>query len=223
MYSLYVWNIPINDFSDYTSFSLCSALTQTGCLWDCDIFQYFDNGQCIDCNNCPLGCTNGLSCNVCWDQLCAVCLDFGNSCEMCLVNAFNFTGVCQCNAQFFAKNTECLPCDKSCNSCFGEFKMNCLSCVDSTNLLMNGMCLYNCPDGYIQIGAECSPTDYVITNIVFYEENQYGMIQNVIIGSNTSKDSNDPLPTQERGYYFTQFSGIKKLNSVLNSYFTLNF
>ena len=88
---------------------------------------------------------------------------------------------------------------------------------------MNGMCLYNCPDGYIQIGAECSPTDYVITNIVFYEENQYGMIQNVIIGSNTSKDSNDPLPTQERGYYFTQFSGIKKLNSVLNSYFTLNF
>ena len=221
VYSLHVWNIPVYDFSDYNSFSLCTSGLQNSCLWDCDINQYFDKGQYGNCSNCSLGCTNGASCNVCLDQLCAVCLDFADSCEICTDNANNFTGVCQCNRKFYANITRCLSCDKSCNSCFGEYKMNCLSCANSTNVLIDGMCLAQCPDGYAQSGFTCNPTDYVVANVLFYD--QKGIIQNFIIGSTTAQDSNDPIPTQQRGYYFTPFSGIKKLNSVLYSYFTLNF
>ena len=223
VYSLYVWNIPIHDFSVYSSFTLCSDVIQTSCLWDCDIDKYLSNGQYLNCNNCSLGCTNGISCNVCLDQLCDVCLDFESSCEKCNANASNSTGVCQCKSQYFANNSDCLACDKSCDSCYGEYKMNCLSCVDSTNVLMNGMCLYKCPDGFAQIGQECSPTDYVVINVVFYKENQYGKISNVVIGSSSLQDSNDPIPSQDRGYYFNHFSGIKKLNTMLNSQFSLNF
>ena len=225
IYNVYIWNTAITDLSGYSSFTVCTAYAQDSCMWECNFAHYLGpDSLCDGCKNgCSLGCVVANSCNICQDQLCGVCLDFGNTCISCVTYAQMVSGVCQCNSDAVVSDGSCHLCYTSCSTCFSTYNNGCLSCTTVGDLLVEGVCLSVCPDGFALAGTSCIATDYVVVELRLYDVSVYGVTQGVTIGSNNStRDVNDPISCSSRGYYFTESTAMQASNKILFSIFSAN-
>ena len=175
-------------------------------------------------NGCSLGCVTHDTCNICLNSLCSVCLDFGNTCIQCVQNAINISGQCQCiSSNYIAIGSTCVPCFSGCSTCLDKYINSCLTCTNPLFVICEGVCLANCPDGYVLNRKQCIPNGYSVISLRLYGETQYGTIGNVSIGNNNlTKDSCDPIPTPGRGYYFSLSSQMTIPSKLLFSIMTIN-
>lgn len=115
------------------------------CAETCDDGQYVDSeGKCKDCTN-----TTCLKCDQVPEE-CTECpenkyLD-GTTCKDRCPN-----GSIPSAANFF-----CQPCNTSCKTCETTVD-NCTSCTDESMVLDNGKCVYDCPEGKVEIDGKCEP------------------------------------------------------------------
>ena len=226
LYSIYLWNTPITDFSAYLDFTVCTPEIAVDCMWDCDIDEYLvANGACSYCmDNCDLGCVKDQSCNVCQDQLCAVCLDFGNTCVACVANAQMISGICQCNTNTIVFPTWCELCDATCATCFIPYGNGCYTCANAGELVCEGVCVEQCPDGFEEAGGNCEGGDYVVLELRLCNVEEYGETQGVVVGSSgVGKDINDPHACPDRGYYFTINNGMLATDRMLFAIISIDF
>ena len=225
LYALYMWNTPITDYSDYSSFTVCSPSGQSPCMWDCSFSEYLGtDSTCDSClATCLLGCTGDQSCNLCQDLLCAVCASFTSECTECVANAVLVGKVCQCNSNTVASAVTCTVCDGSCSTCFSASVNGCLTCSDSEYLLCEGVCVSGCPDGFAVEGVECIAKDYVVMSVRLSGVMEYGSTQGVTIGSSSAgKDANDPKPLPGRGYYFASATAMLASSKLIFSIMSAN-
>ncbi|XP_033109451.1 proprotein convertase subtilisin/kexin type 5-like [Anneissia japonica] len=135
----------------------------------CYAGEFLHQGRCLD--QCPVG-YEGVSgdcvvqghiegyrcpplCQECSNNLCTKCNDgytlyYGG----CLSN--------NCDAKKYFNGTDCKDCDVTCETCLGPSNADCLTCL-SGNLLKNGLCVSNCPEGSYKVESsdecgECHPT-----------------------------------------------------------------
>ncbi|KAL4499082.1 hypothetical protein ABPG72_016984 [Tetrahymena utriculariae] len=111
----------------------------------CQNGYYVISGYCQQCNDDCQNCYGPSSTN------CLTCKSgkylFSDSCLNCnttgqIIQAQNC--VCQSNYYqngdgYFIKNIYCLPCDQTCQTCFGENKNQCQSCFENS-LLYQSVC-----------------------------------------------------------------------------------
>ena len=149
--------------------------TDNLCLWEVGNDKREEgDGTAVDCNctTSTTGCRRKDDCNLCFDRICAVCTNFGetdalgiDSCTACIANA-SFTGsapvdTCQCDDDYFfdeATDT-CAQCDTKCNLCTSVGTKVCSECNAGAFLQDNvDTCLNFCPNGYTEDGASNSCT-----------------------------------------------------------------
>ena len=85
--------------SDCNGCSLCPIENNQKCLSDCDIDQFWDREQCLECSSeCQrLGCVRqDKECNLCPQEECSSCNEFSSCLECTEVAEFNGDGECQC-------------------------------------------------------------------------------------------------------------------------------
>ena len=228
VYSIYIWNSPVNDFSTYLSYRLCNSIIGSSCIWDCNITQYFNtnNNTYENCSsNCINGCITSNSCNICSDQLCAVCLDFENNCTSCVPNAAKISENCACNSNALLQNLLCPLCYSDCATCNTTDINGCLTCSNSSKILCEGLCLSKCPNGFINNSVFCEANGYKVINIRFGNDTEYKLAQGIdfINSSLQNNSNNNPIVTPSRGIYFTPASMMTTQSKLLFSVFTCNF
>lgn len=59
------------------------------------------------------------------------------------------------NSQYENKDEICSNCDRGCETCYGPFSTNCLSCSSNKKLDPNGTCISNCPKNQYENGMKC--------------------------------------------------------------------
>ncbi|ELP84767.1 protein serine/threonine kinase, putative [Entamoeba invadens IP1] len=108
----------------------------------CETSYYLYNNTCQKCS---------LTCNTCKEiaTQCTSCYEGVNylreyKCTQCQNCASGFCyqkGCTQCVSEnYYREYHDCLPCDKSCKSCYGKTTQNCLSCYNGS-YLFNKMCV----------------------------------------------------------------------------------
>ena len=232
----FVWSIEIYNIYTIISYNTNEyciyPLETSDCLSDCLINQFPPN--CSDCSNsCSNGCINSQSCSLCQEPLCTSCSEFG-LCNSCINGAsVNSNNTCNCNnGAYLNANNICEHCyisgtnssgalSKSCGSCYGPNYYQCLTCID---YLLELICLDECPIGY-QAGLNiCAIINsgnnpiiqYLFTaiNSVYFDNiNQIPAICGKT-GNNLypNLDDSDPIPSFQRGLYFTGNGSILSLN-----------
>lgn len=142
------------------------------CASPCLTCQASSSGvNCISClsgyfqlgsscyTNCPLGYyQSGSQCSLC-SAICASCSINSTNCLTCKnTNAYapNCIPTTNCtSSQYQSSNTTCSNCNSACLTCYGGSSYECLSCSNSTNILISGSCVSNCPAGTIRNMSSC--------------------------------------------------------------------
>ena len=208
IYSLVV-DLGVNFGSDVKTScnGLCSVCLSDGtCLSTCAIGQYPSGVTSNPCLNCASTCTSigcrdtDTTCNLCLDKNCKICPDFTTkNCTLyfCTGNTFKLS-----------TSSNCQNCDSSCSGCYNSGPTACLSC--NNGFFLNGACHPFCPTGYYYGTGSCILSLSLIVNLNLLDilgivtDSQLGF--KTVAGSSTDYyptfDVNDPLPIQNRGYYF---------------------
>jgi len=128
----------------------CSG-TISSCT-SCPSHFYLQNDQCFGCDASCLECQgNGpnqcLSCSntsiLLLNNTCQINLICDSSCLSCSGSTSSCTG---CSSQFYLQNNQCFECDASCLECNGSGPNQCLSCSNTSAILINNTCQNNqCP------------------------------------------------------------------------------
>ncbi|CAG9333972.1 unnamed protein product [Blepharisma stoltei] len=124
--------------------------------------------------------------------------------------------VCDQNNGNLKIGGNCVSCSDGCKTCSGNaFWYQCSSCFSGYELL-NNLCL---PKAHLQS-----------TSFEFNSQTNLGMEQNQIfqVGSNSNNkypdyDANDPYPTFQRGYYYTNLSYMTSDKFNLSPWFSNSF
>ena len=222
MYSFVLWNTDIYDFSD--QYNVCGTNLNATCLWNCSVDQYYNSleNECSSCDStCTAGCSTWASCNQCLNQSCGVCTNFNST---CISNGYN-----PClNGFVLNQNNQC--CLNNCDNCNYFDVYECIRCAYSY-LLLNQICVSECPPGYIETAGSCISSLNPIINITLNE------IQDKVIDANSgiifstgvntefypSGTSSDPIPVMGRGYYFNSTSYMTSSEFMLPFNFTITF
>ncbi|CAG9335954.1 unnamed protein product [Blepharisma stoltei] len=227
IYKYQLWNVAISDFSTQLN-GICGSGLLATCLWGCDISKYWYSAACQSCDStCTLGCTRSGSCNVCDDPLCSVCTGFDtNKCTTCVSHAHG--SPCSCDLDYYLSpdGFSCLPCFTGCSICSSSHYYQCSAC-DSSYYFFNFLCDTQCPSGYSQ-NTGTNECDLVNSLVVDLELDDYIVLDTLsgfsVGSSNTNTypviDSNDPIPSISRGYYFTGQSHMTS-SLILSPYFSI--
>ncbi|CAK70789.1 unnamed protein product (macronuclear) [Paramecium tetraurelia] len=113
-------------FNEYECFT-CKPnykLILTTCVIGCQLNQFHDGTNCLDCH---------YSCKQC--QSTTYCIHCESTSLRYLEN-----GQCKCYDGYYDQNTiqMCQPCDKLCTKCYGPSNQNCQSCIVLDQLILNG-------------------------------------------------------------------------------------
>ena len=207
LYSFIYWNTEINDFSSYSVPNSCMSSTDSTCVNFCEFPEYFNDGGCQKCIDlCEYGCQNNITCNLCQDRLCALCLNFYDSCYYCKNNSKKVGGLCTCFTNSIDFVDRCELCHESCAYCDSLLINGCLACNETGFVLAGGVCYSRCPDGFSVNGLECTGEGGIEADL--YEYFDFSRYLTVNIGSSNSQkvDIYDPIPDTNRGYYFQKSS-----------------
>ena len=175
----------------------CTSFSSTNCAMNCPISQYQITGTCLNCSStCTTGCVYGSSCNVCNDSNCINCTSFSaSSCVACSTSLTPYAN--------------CTSCATNCSTCSGINPNQCLTCYGTSNVLYKNICVQECPNGYNFNGTLCVMVTNSILSIKFNGQTAFSTVNGLNCGSsNTAYDLNDPLPSQQKGYYFRNNSYI---------------
>ncbi|CAG9321670.1 unnamed protein product [Blepharisma stoltei] len=224
-----LWGGVINDFSGEMGDGGCGSGNGINCLWNCGFL--FWGSACTACDGgCTLGCVLNGNCNICNDNLCQICSSFNSeSCSQCITSAAG--NPCACNSGYYKPTglSICNQCDTSCTACSGPGYYSCTACPLGTYLL-RGICMTTCPSQYSQNSTlnKCTQITNLVISGTFYEIIILNIISTFQVGSknyNTypSYDSNDPIPSYDRGYYFKSSSYLINSGNYMSPYFSLNF
>ncbi|CAD8069619.1 unnamed protein product [Paramecium sonneborni] len=113
-------------FNEYECLTCKSnyKLVITTCILDCQLNQYYDGVNCLDCN---------YSCRQCQSI---------NYCIHCESTSLRYLqdGQCLCYDGYYDQINiqQCQPCDKLCAKCNGPTNKNCQSCIILNNLIKTG-------------------------------------------------------------------------------------
>ncbi|CAG9335957.1 unnamed protein product [Blepharisma stoltei] len=227
IYKYQLWNVAISDFSTQLD-EICGSGLLATCLWGCDISKYWYSAACQSCDStCTLGCTRSGSCNVCDDPLCSVCAGFDtNKCTTCVSHAHG--SPCSCDLDYYLSpdGFSCLPCFTGCSICSSSHYYQCSAC-DSTYYFLNVICDTQCQSGYSQ-NPGTNKCDLVNSLVVDLELDDY-IVLDTLSGFNVGNlntnvypviDSNDPIPSISRGYYFTGQSHMTS-SLIFSPYFSI--
>ena len=197
------------------SVSLCKA-----CDTSCASCSGSTSGSCTGCaeNSSLVGgfCTcnagwywDGVSaCGICYDN-CEMCTGPAAEDCVCMEHASLVGKDCVCETGFYRKGSECEECDITCLTCSGPSFYECTSCAE---YLLEVVCVGKCPVGFDGENNACAleiigpSVEYVFTGIegVLYDTvSHIGAITGESEAYYPVLDSTDPLPTYERGIYFT--------------------
>lgn len=100
---------------------------------------------------------------------------------------------------------------RCCLNCIQSSDLWCLKCSDG--YLTEGICLQSCPTGYIQNDKECIQKENTIFTLKLYQEVSFSS-QSISdwytpdFSSFSSQTGKNPLPTIDRGFYFSHRSGL---------------
>lgn len=135
----------------------CTAGGVTKCS---DHLNYVDNGVCTVCPNNKYSKNNGKTCGSCFDINCGTCTDdISTSCTKCSVGYKLITEGCELCPT--GKSDGLVCCHKSCSTCNGPSRSECLTCLD-TNININTDFTCSCPSGsyikgYAPLACESCP------------------------------------------------------------------
>ncbi|CAD8069621.1 unnamed protein product [Paramecium sonneborni] len=113
-------------FNEYECLTCKSnyKLVITTCILDCQLNQYYDGVNCLDCN---------YSCRQCQS------INYCIHCESTSLR-YLYDGQCLCYDGYYDQINiqQCQPCDKLCTKCNGPTNKNCQSCIILNNLIKTG-------------------------------------------------------------------------------------
>ncbi|CAG9329647.1 unnamed protein product [Blepharisma stoltei] len=232
IYYFSLWNTAITDFS--SKFSVpCGTSLVTSCLWSCTIAQYYASSSCASCSCSGLGCRRAGSCNICYDPLCSQCSGFGaNLCTLCVNHASGgLTTPCSCDANYSlsADGFSCtFSCSTGCAGCSGPLYYQCTSCLASY-FYLSGLCLSSCPTGYTQDSTNhlCTMSSSTAASLALEDLINLDAVSSFTVGSSNSNtypswtDSADPVPSINRGYYFTSASSMSLSSLKISPFYTV--
>ncbi|XP_072051183.1 proprotein convertase subtilisin/kexin type 6-like [Amphiura filiformis] len=101
--------------------------------WDCtscsdDLFLL--DGECLEeCDNGFFADKGDNVCHRC-DDLCEECKDVPDNCQSCVAGAVLDGNECKlsCPSNYYLKDSQCLSCHTTCESCHGPDETDCISC-----------------------------------------------------------------------------------------------
>ena len=142
----------VNNLVLSTSCKGCSLCPATKvCIPNCEPDEFYNEvtKQCGKCpDECPTGCKNENSCNLCVDDLCIGCSSFSaGSCTECEEGYEPINWICKkCGEFTYFDNTtkRCLPCSGLCITC--KTKTHCKTCKANSSL--NSLKECECNFGY---------------------------------------------------------------------------
>ncbi|CAG9335197.1 unnamed protein product [Blepharisma stoltei] len=203
-----LWNVPINNFYSYM-ITFCDT-----CLWNCDLSNYYDGSSYLSCNSCSKGCVRSGTCNLCDDVLCSICTGFGSGkCTQCVTNASGAPNACVCNSGYIVSSDgfSCLACSSGCSDCTDITYQKCTSCFSGFYFFsLTGQCLSECPTGYTANSGTnaCDFSTNLAISLDLTDQVHLDTVSSFSIGSVSANvypnwsDTNDPIPSYKRGYYF---------------------
>lgn len=227
-YTGYLWSFTLyNVETSLSSFvqtsgcnsgSICPINNSNDVIPTCSLTQYInDSGVCTSCtSSCQTyGCVrNDIKCNLCLDQKCYNCNSFLQVCSLCIENAYLVnSNSCVCNYNYIWDSTleKCRPCSSNCENCDGGGYLGCSLCKPGFYMLW-GLCVSFCPTGYEISGSECTLIGSSLIldlTLIGTEGVVYDTASDIPVVTGTSSqfypeyESDDPIATLERGYYFT--------------------
>ena len=196
--------------------TICGSAT--GCLWDCNINEYYNGSQCSPClNNCS-SCRNSNDCNLCVNSLCTDCSLY-NICSSCAPNASIVSGICQCDIKFYSELQTpgvslCKSCSITClDYCTGNTPCECNSIIFNTRYNIDTCCFTSCPSGY-----EASSNDCLLINITTMDFTFDNLIKTFLSDDygNTITINSPPYPYYQRGYFLNNGNSLTTSNITVS-------
>ena len=215
IYSLSIWQS--DSVLTANHYNVCGNDLSASCLWTCLQGNYW-NPYTQTCQNCFFMCVHGCgtwgTCNPCADISCSTCTNYNATCVPDLTSG-------QCGILYYFKEPgKC--CRPNCADCYESYTTNCLACY-ADKYLLGDHCVEICPLGFTASGGNCVITIDPIIVLSFDE------IQSEVIDSasglvfQSASAGTSPLPTAQRGYYFSHSSVLTSESFVLSFNFTIIF
>ena len=231
LYSLKLFQKEVTDYSS----EYCISGNKNDCFSTCGLDQYQDDsGNCQACkDDCNQVCVRSTDCNPCFDDFCGECTSFADgTCSSCVPNASD-TSNCTCNVRYFKDADECKPCTDNCDQCTSTNFTSCTYCSENYFLIQE-VCHPFCPSGFTANSANrtCELNEhfafYLKLNKILDTVNDTQSNIPVRTGADNSFypqfDTTDPLPSKDRGYYFTNssFMHLPSPSLLIGPWFTLS-
>ena len=225
IYRLILYPYPSNDLS--LEASICNNLPyKSNCLLIIYINTYNNTKQnylrpCEE--ECIYGCRTWGTCNICKNITCSECIDFSSECqENTLLNP------CLKGTVLNSKKSAC--CSPICSDCFDKYNHTCFSC-ESPYKLLGTYCYQTCPIRFISNTSHCLLyVNQIILKAEFKKEYYFSEINSdMILYFNDSYDIrynstlSSPIPSKNRGFYFTNNSYIYTNEILLPHSLTFGF
>lgn len=190
--------------SPYSSLSPCPFLTL--------------EATCEPClNTCQYGCINTINCNLCFDSNCVECTNsFQGSCTTCDTDWFKCQGGCHdCPlVGYSGYNCICYPTRGTycyilangiaCSTCIGNFYK------------FSTYCVTTCPTGSIPNNNVCTVNTDQIFSLAYNNDLDLSLLQTNSTSLYPDFLNTDPIPTYNRGWYFTSASSLNFENILLS-------
>lgn len=227
LYSLNVYNkVLSNDIIQDGFNEVCFSPSDENCIWSCKKDEYLnDNGDCTKCDeSCNSGCVKAGSCGLCINEECLSCPGFPSS--TCL--SYPQYDDCAPNWDNFENYNNC--CSEGCKTCDGPFEYSCKTCIDDL-VLVNELCLENCPTGYYKRNGVCILSNELIVDFTFntiydiYVDKRHDVTFSTGFDESYYPDQlpSDPIPAKNRGLYFKSTSYMTSSNITMSPTFTIVF
>ena len=189
-----------NEIFNYAgTISVCGSTA--GCVWDCDIDQFYDGTQCSACLSSCASCRDGSDCNLCANSLCTDCSVY-DVCSACTQNAGIVGSVCVCNIRYYPMLTSpgvsvCDSCNETClTHCSGSKPCQCDTVTFTTPVNVDYCCYSACPTGYSLFNSECSLVSTTVLHFTFDNFDQ------IVDSYGNMLTSTLTVASPFRGYYY---------------------
>ena len=203
-----------------TQYSVCGSISGASCLWTCDYGYYYNEylQACMPCETtCADLCSTWGTCAQCSQTTCSTCTNFNASC-------YADTPQGQCiSGLIFNENGKC--CATHCTDCYGASAASCLACVNG-HYLLGTSCVSECSLGFSVSGNSCvaSVNPYIVLSLDVIQSKVIDSASGIVFTSGSpanfypTVNTNNPVPTVQRGYYFTTYSSLAspKVNICYN-------
>ena len=222
IYSIAIWQTVITDFS--TEYDACGIGLGDSCIWSCSFNKYYNSYEnaCLTCDSsCTAGCSTWGTCALCQESDCGTCSNFNTTCTSTVPDP--------CIAGYvFSPGKKC--CNSACLECYGPAYFNCFSCSPGS-LLLAQVCVGSCPLGYAASNSNClgslSPFLNLVINVI--QDQVLDTTQDIVFQTGVDTSfypsglPSDPVPSLQRGYYFTSTSYMSSGLLTLPYNFTMIF